>query len=438
MGKRTNSSLIHKQYSTYFTRYAYPIEYLGKYPVAEKLRLLITIPCYNEPDLTRTLEGLYACRPTSNPVEIIVLINQSVNVSKTVSRQNEYSYKEAVKWAEDHNTLSRKFHIIFVKDIPNRHFGVGLARKIVMDEAVRRLVKTSTGEGIIAGLDADSLIDGNYLFEIEQFFHQNPYTNGTTIYFEHPLYSGNNKILQLGIASYELHLRYLIQALRHTCFPYAFHTLGSSMAIRASVYVKQGGMNKRKAGEDFHFLHKIIPLGNFGEINRTRVIPSGRISDRVPFGTGKAMMKWSDSKFNEFRTYNPLIFEELHTLLSGIDELFTDEHRDVEDYYQNLSGTLKKFLKKKDWMEKIAGFRRQSASVRTFRYKFFQWMNGLNILKYVHFARDKKYRNVPVLEAYTWLRTKIKIAGLKPENVFDALSELRSYEKSHPHYYTNQ
>src|SRR5213594_3575687 len=87
------------------------------------------------------------------------------------------------------------------------------------------------------------------------------------------------------IAAYELHLRYYVRALRYAGFPYAHHTIGSCMAVRADVYKKQGGMNKRQAGEDFYFLQKIIPLGHFTDLTETKVIPSSRPSDRVPFGT---------------------------------------------------------------------------------------------------------------------------------------------------------
>ena len=73
--------------------------------------------------------------------------------------------------------------------------------------------------------------------------------------------------------------------------PYSYHTIGSAFAVSASSYAKQGGMNRRKAGEDFYFISKLIKGEKFGEITKTKVIPSPRISDRVPFGTGRSIMK---------------------------------------------------------------------------------------------------------------------------------------------------
>ena len=78
--------------------------------------------------------------------------------------------------------------------------------------------------------------------------------------------------------------------------------------------MRQGGMNKRQAGEDFYFLHKIIPLGHFGEINTTRVIPSPRPSDRVPFGTGRAVRDYLAT--HKFETYPLEAFRDLKQFFS--------------------------------------------------------------------------------------------------------------------------
>ncbi|MEZ4848575.1 MAG: hypothetical protein R3B93_08135 [Bacteroidia bacterium] len=72
---------------------------------------------------------------------------------------------------------------------------------------------------------------------------------------------------------------------------HAFHCVGSSMAVRSIAYQKRGGMNRRKAGEDFYFLQKFIAEGTLAELSTTKVIPSPRASEKVPFGTGRAIKK---------------------------------------------------------------------------------------------------------------------------------------------------
>ncbi len=85
-------------------------------------------------------------------------------------------------------------------------------------------------------------------------------------------------------------------------------------------------MNKRKAGEDFYFIQKIIELGNYTELNTTGVIPSPRISNRVPFGTGKAIGDWVKQGSEEYFTYHPQTFRDLIPLTSNIDKLYTDSN----------------------------------------------------------------------------------------------------------------
>ena len=40
-------------------------------------------------------------------------------------------------------------------------------------------------------------------------------------------------------------------------YPDSIYTIGSAFAVRAEAYMKQGGMNRRQAGEDFYFLYKL-------------------------------------------------------------------------------------------------------------------------------------------------------------------------------------
>jgi len=79
-------------------------------------------------------------------------------------------------------------------------------------------------------------------------------------------------------------------------------------------------MNKRQAGEDFYFLQKIIPLGHFTDLTETKVIPSSRPSDRVPFGTGKAVRDFLRDR--QSWTYPLQSFLDLKQLFEQLPELF--------------------------------------------------------------------------------------------------------------------
>lgn len=419
---------MNKTGSIYFERYAYYKKSLIKEPPSPDLGLVVTVPCYDEPDLTGSLKSLAQCSEPVCDVEVIVLINEPENASAEVSRKNANSYDDARKWTVNHSRARIRFHILYDKTLPERHAGVGLARKIAMDEACRRLVLAGADPGIITGFDADCRCEPDYLVETERLFMEHRLT-GASFYFEHPLTGPEDPELYRGIAAYEYHLRYYVLGLRYAGFPYAFHTIGSSMAVEYKAYLKQGGMNLRKAGEDFYFLHKIFPLGRFREINTTRVMPSPRPSHRVPFGTGRSMMKWQEMAAKQYQTYHPDTFEDLKKFIKVVMGLYGPDHRNTGKWMNGLPGTILDFFGKEKMVNKISAIRSKSASPRTFQKNFFHWFNGLEILHFVHHARDHTYGIVPVTETGKWLAEKYNINSSAGKDVFQLLKAVRDYDR---------
>jgi len=348
-------------------------------------RIIVAIPAYNEPELLRALHSLQLCRTPSCYVEVIVAINHPEHAPEEAKRQNERNLSAFQNLTGLFNNGWLRFHAIYKPDVPEKIAGVGYARKTAMDEAVCRFLKSGVEDGVIVGFDADATCDENYFVEIERCFFSGRVINGASIYFEHPLDGDDCEPgVYAGIALYELHLRYLYQALRYAGFPYAFHTVGSSFAVRAWAYVRQGGMNRRKAGEDFHFLQKIIPLGNYEEINATRVIPSPRSSDRVPFGTGASMRQWLTDGALSLLTYPLEPFEDLKRWFAMVPYLFKAGADDIEKSCAWLAVPLRDYLLQNDYLERLAQANANSASQETFAKRFFGWFDGLTTIKYLN------------------------------------------------------
>ena len=348
-------------------------------------RMIVVIPSYNEPALLCSLESLYRCRLPSCFTEIIVVVNHPEYAPENAKCQNKESLRDIQQWIEQHNDGRLQFYTIYRPDVSEKNAGVGYARKTGMDEAVYRFLQSNVDDGVIIGFDADSTCDENYLEEVERTFFSGKRVNGASIYYEHPI-EGNDYAAAVydGIVLYELHLRYLNQALRYAGFPYAYHTVGSSFAVSALAYVKQGGMNKRKAGEDFHFLQKIIPLGNYTEINATRVIPSPRPSNRVPFGTGASINQWMTDGYVALQTYPLEPFEDLKQLFALIPQFFRANKKDVEMQCTPLSYSMQDYLLQNNYLKQIAQANANSASQEAFAKRFFSWFDGLKTVKYLN------------------------------------------------------
>jgi hypothetical protein len=164
--------------------------------------------------------------------------------------------------------------------------GVGLARKIGFDLALSHLDWQS--KPFLASLDADTLVEPTYLAALSAHFAAAA-AGGAVIPFRHrPAQSAEE---DAAIRRYELYLRGHVLGLSLAGSPYAFHTVGSALACRAESYLRAGGMNRRRAGEDFYFLQQLAKTSGVAPLSGTLVHPSPRPSARTPFGTGRSVAR---------------------------------------------------------------------------------------------------------------------------------------------------
>lgn len=392
--------------------------------------IVVVIPCYFEPELIKSLNSLKNCTTTKCSVEVIVIINSSENDSKEVVEHNRNTFINANNWTISNNSEHKKFYILNIENLKAKDAGVGLARKIGMDEALRRFNEINNPNGIIVGFDADCSCENNYLLEIENHFEYLPKTNACSIYFEHPI-TGNefSEINYQGIVEYELYLRYYYQALKYIGFPYYYYTVGSSFAVNCLAYAKQGGMNKKKAGEDFYFLQKIIPLGNYCEINSTKVIPSPRPSDRVPFGTGASIQKWISNENEHYSTYNIDSFFELKGLFENIDLLWKLNTENIQYFESKISKSILHFLKQNDFYKNLEEINSNSTSLESFRKRFYNWFNAFKVLKCLNFLSDYN-KHCPVFESAAKLLNVINVNNEKILKSIDLLMIYRMLDKT--------
>jgi hypothetical protein len=398
---------------------------------SQRLRFAVVVPAYCEPHVTNTLESLWNCQRPNDHIEVIIVVNSAENAEPEIIYSNKSTITIISQWIIGHHDPTMLFSVIEKLNMPVGEAGVGLARKTGMDEALYRFNLINNPTGFILSFDADSHCDSNYFTAIEESINRNASVKGFDIYFEHPVTGKDfpEKVYQ-GIIDYELHLRYVNGFLRFTGFPFAYHTVGSCFGVRADIYAEQGGMNKRKAGEDFYFLHKIIPLGHFININTTRVIPSPRESDRVPFGTGTAITRYLNSKANELLTYAPESFIALRLLFQGVKKLYKIKSTGLNDILDQLPVSLKNYLLDMGIIESIVEINANCSSPDSFTKRFFRWFDALRIVKYLNYASRGFYNPLPIKEAVTQFLT---VAGYKnpPETVssLELLMILRQIER---------
>ncbi len=391
----------------------------------KNLGIIIVIPCFNEPDIENTLLSIKNCDLPEQKLEIIVVVNNSETSTEAIKKQNIRTYKDLLLKKPQIDTSTLSLHPVLCNNMPKKHAGVGFARKAGMDEAIRRFEKNNHTNGIIVSLDADTLVEKNYLTAIEQLHKNFPDTSGCSLYFEHAT-SGNEfpEKVYRGITRHELYLRYYVEALRYTGFPYAFHAIGSCFTVRADIYAMQGGMNRKQGGEDFYFLHKIFPLGEFRELNTTTVFPSSRPSNRVPFGTGPVVSKRMEEK--EFLTYSFKAFEDLKMFFAQINAFFRNAK--TEKITDNLAKPLQEFLTNTGFYDALKEINQNTASTEAFTKRFFGWFDALRILKYLNFVHEKFYDRVHLTQVCDMLLQALN-KELNCKNEMDLLLLFRDFQR---------
>lgn len=386
------------------------------------------IPCHNEPDILSTLQSLAACQPCRAAVEVIVVLNASAKHGPDVHQRHQDRLQELQNWSESPASEQAPFTLILIDapDLPAKHAGVGLARRLGMDLATERLYQVGCPRGLIVNLDADCTVSPNYLQAIEVYFEAKTQTPAASIYYEHPLSGSLPAELYTGIIWYELFLRYYVHALAYAGLPCAFQTIGSAMAVRADIYRKMGGMNRRKAGEDFYFLQKIIERGDFGNLNSTRVYPSPRLSERVPFGTGKAIGDWLADPDSLRLSYSFQSFHDLKAMTEQVPTLYNQDTVGIESVRASLSPVLAAWLAAEGWNAKIAEIQTNTTGQVAFTKRFYQWFNGFKAMKCVHALRDQAYGERPLrVEA----RECLLLKGLSVPADASALDLLQIYRQ---------
>lgn len=360
-------------------------------------RNIVVIPCHNEPNILHTLQSLKNCTIPENNTEVLIVINHSEKASPDIKEKNQITFEEVANWIEENNTQKLKFFVIGPVELREKWAGVGLARKTGMDEAVARFNFLNNKRGIVISLDADTLVAENYLIEIEKHFKQNHTHVGATIAFEHQKEGLSEKQLR-GIELYEQYLKYYKDALSYTGYPFSMFTVGSAFAVTAEAYVKRGGMNRRQAGEDFYFLQNLVQLGTVGEITSTKVYPSARSSNRVPFGTGAAMQKWIDGTEDLTQTYNFQAFIELKEFFDIKEKLYKMTETEQRQIIGNLPASISSFIAFDNFYAEVADLNKNCSNIKTFQTRFFYQFNAFKVLKYLNFAHEQYFKKAGLLE----------------------------------------
>ncbi|HEY3202521.1 MAG TPA: hypothetical protein VGL03_02565 [Thermoanaerobaculia bacterium] len=282
--------------------------------------------------------------------------------------------------------------------------GVGLARKVGNDFALRLYGSGRIESPWIHNTDADTVLTNDYFEQTDSIEVSG---NAAALYFfEHCF--GDDEALARAARLYEISLRYYTLGLAWAGSPYAYQNMGSCVAIRPLAYAEVRGFPKKNAAEDFYILNKLAKVGSIVRLAGAPLRLEGRISDRVPFGTGKALSQLVSRRHavSGFRLYHPLVFAHLAAwlrVLSAIARSGGQVERALGElpcgnpFFSTdlLVGSLERMGAFPAMREAIA----RSGDAPTILRHFHAWFDALRTLKLVHALRDGGLASLPYREA---------------------------------------
>ena len=166
------------------------------------------------------------------------------------------------------------------------------------------------------------------------------------------------------ILRYEIYMRCYLQNLIRIGSPYAFTALGSAMAVRVDAYRKMGGMAPKKSGEDFYFLQQLCKIGHVATENSVTVYPSNRLSDRVFFGTGPALIKGVGGDWSSYPIYPPKLWDEIANIYQNFEAYFSPEDYQKLKSNSKTEAQLQKFCHEKFDALRILQYLKSKHAVR--------------------------------------------------------------------------
>jgi hypothetical protein len=400
----TKNNIIEK----YLCKYAEP-DALSMDDFRHNYMNVLTIPAFDETfeDIMLTINSI------SDKRSLVVLVVNSQETSSIKARKSNADLIQKIAVNFRQTWRSKKGGTISLHPTPTCDLllvdrttdnlrlpdktGVGLARKIAADIALKLIYDGNLSTQWIHCTDADAILPKDYFNRTKNL---NNFSGA--IYPYHHRIPTENMTHKKSILLYELSLRHYVIGLHHAKSDFAVHTIGSTIAVDGQSYATVRGFPSRESGEDFYILNKLQKVGKIHPLPGDPIIVDGRISHRVPYGTGKSVEKISllENPEDCFLFYHPQIFYELAHWLDMINN-FSGEPSNI---FSPESAEIKNNRVLRKTLENIGAFTAIETAMQCSKNSHIRkkhlliWFDGFRTLKFIHAMRDSAFPSIPLHE----------------------------------------
>ena len=256
---------------------------------AEGLKVSVIVPARDEADnICKTLNALRLQKDENgfalNPqlYEVLVLANNCTDDTFETAQNYQQKYPDF------------SLHVARVQ-LPPQKANIGFVRRLLMDEAYRRLCQKPDHEGIIASTDGDTQVDSCWVFHIMQEIAKGcDAVGGRILTRKEPCISRLYHLRDVAYRSLLAQAEALLDPEAHDPWPRHYQYFGASMAVTCSTYHQVGRLPQVPFLEDNAFYQALQRMD--ARIRKTPAVKaytSTRLSGRVAIGFSEQLKKWS-------------------------------------------------------------------------------------------------------------------------------------------------
>jgi len=348
-----------------------------KIPVKNIYKYFFIIPSYAEKlYINQTLDSInQQDKKLLNDTLVIIVINNAQDASEPIKQNNYATYHKLIN-------LNYRFEFIVIDcfskqcALPKKTAGVGLARKIGMDYCI----KFSEVDSLFFSLDADTLINSNYLKIIINEYNKAKFETAV-INFKHQ--KNDDPKIQKAIIAYENLLKDIAQNIKNSGSPYGFVSIGSAIVCTMRAYVSIGGIPPKKATEDFYFLQKLAKYQAIYNINDILVYPSSRAEQRVYLGTGFRMKNIEKNILFDDLYIKPKAYKNLQILYRTIESKWNCDSKEIMSCLVKNNSKLYQYLEINNFTRVFESIQKNSIDKKQLLNQFHRWFDNLKIYKFL-------------------------------------------------------
>ena len=371
---------------------------------------MVVVPAYAE--ASSFVDGYLDAARWAGSVLLVVVLNGRIGAEEEIHAANEACFRELAAryslrefrggaWLGHDALLTVLVVDRFTAErrLPFRQ-GVGLARKIGADLGLELVATGRVRHPFLAFTDADAQLPGDYF---ERLASLDADCSAVLFPFWHE--PTGEAAIDRATALYEIRLRYYRRGLAWAGSPYAFHTVGSTIAVHAMWSALARGLPRRRAGEDFYLLNKLSKLRPLACLEGDPIRLCSRLSERVPFGTGAESAKLARGAAAEL--YHRECFVAVRQVTSALRRLSrgaagTDAvvwSATISHILSGMDVTVQRFLEAQGAPDIWRRVCQQVTDSEMRSHRLHEWFDAFRTLKLIHWVRDHGAPSAPWHEA---------------------------------------